>query len=74
MLLGIEWMDPNWLLDAVRAEFFWVSLLIVFVECGLLFPFLPGDTLLFAIGLFVATGKIDVFGGSAAWTCCSRSC
>ena len=37
--------------------------MIVFIECGLLFPFLPGDTLLFAIGLFVATGKIDVFPG-----------
>ena len=66
MLLGIKWMDPNWLLAQFGAEFFWISLLIVFVECGLLFPFLPGDTLLFAIGLFVATGKIDVFGGSEA--------
>ena len=27
---------------------------IVFVECGLFFPFLPGDTLLFALGLFIA--------------------
>ncbi|KAA1422090.1 DedA family protein [Nocardioides humilatus] len=26
----------------------------VFVECGLFFPFLPGDTLLFALGLFIA--------------------
>ena len=34
----------------VRAEFFWVSLVIIFVECGLFFPFLPGDTLLFAVG------------------------
>ena len=65
MLLGIKWMDPNWLLDQFWSEFFWVSLLIVFVECGLLFPFLPGDTLLFAIGLFLATDKIHVFPGSA---------
>jgi membrane-associated protein len=64
MLLGIKWMDPNWLLAQFGSEFFWISLLIVFIECGLLFPFLPGDTLLFAIGLFVATGKIDVFGSS----------
>ena len=27
---------------------------IVFIECGLFFPFLPGDTLLFALGLFIA--------------------
>jgi membrane-associated protein len=66
MLLGIKWMDPNWLLSQFGAEFFWISLLIVFVECGLLFPFLPGDTLLFAIGLFIATDKIDVFGTSRA--------
>ena len=65
MLLGIKWMDPNWLLQQFGSEFFWVSLLIVFVECGLLFPFLPGDTLLFAIGLFIATDQIHVFGGNA---------
>jgi membrane-associated protein len=63
LLLGIKWMDPDWLLAQFGSEFFWVSLVIVFIECGLLFPFLPGDTLLFAMGLFVATGKIHVFPG-----------
>jgi membrane-associated protein len=63
MLLGMEWMDPNWLLDRFGAEFFWISLLIIFVECGLFFPFLPGDTLLFALGLFIAGERIDVFPG-----------
>lgn len=62
-LLGMDWMDPNWLLEHFGAEFFWISLAIVFVECGLFFPFLPGDTLLFAIGLFIAGGKLDVFPG-----------
>ena len=55
LMFGIDWMDPNWLLDQFGPWFLWVSLLIVLVECGLFFPFLPGDTLLFAIGLFVAT-------------------
>jgi len=59
----MDWMDPNWLLDQFGSEFFWLSLLIIFVECGLFFPFLPGDTLLFAMGLFVASEKIDVFPG-----------
>ncbi len=55
LLFGIKWMDPNWLLDQFGPGFFWVCLVIVLVECGLFFPFLPGDTLLFAVGLFVAT-------------------
>ena len=64
LLLGIEWMDPQWLLDQFGAELFWLSLAIVFVECGLFFPLLPGDTLLFALGLFIATEQIDLFPGS----------
>ena len=38
MLLGIDWMDPNWLLDRFGAELFWISIIIVFIECGLFFP------------------------------------
>ena len=63
LLLGMDWMDPNWLLDRFGSELFWLSLLIIFVECGLFFPFLPGDTLLFAMGLFITTERIDVFPG-----------
>ncbi len=33
---------------------------VIFIECGLLFPILPGDSLLFAVGLFIAHGTIDV--------------
>lgn len=58
--LGPDFMDPNYLLDQFGGAFFWISMLIVFIECGLLFPILPGDSLLFAIGLFIATDKIDV--------------
>ncbi len=66
LLLGMDWMDPNWLLERFGSEFFWLSLLIIFVECGLFFPFLPGDTLLFAMGLFITTERIDVFPGGPA--------
>lgn len=59
-LAGISWMDPNWWLTEFGQEFFWISLAIIFVECGLFFPFLPGDTLLFAMGLFIATDRINV--------------
>ena len=63
LILGIDWMDPNWLLDRFGAELFWISLIIVFVECGLFFPILPGDTLLFALGLFIATEQLDLIPG-----------
>lgn len=63
LALGIEWMDPIWLLDRFGEELFWLSLVIIFVECGLFFPLLPGDTLLFAMGLFIATGQVDLFPG-----------
>lgn len=60
MLLGVPWMDPHWLLQHFHTEFVWIGLIIVFIECGLFFPFLPGDTLLFAIGLFIATGQLHL--------------
>jgi membrane-associated protein len=62
LLLGIKWMEPEWLLDNFGGTLIWISLAIVFVECGLFFPFLPGDTLLFALGLFIAGEQIHIFG------------
>ncbi len=58
--LGPVWMDPQYLLDNFGSAFFWISVSMVFVECGLLFPILPGDSLLFATGLFIANGAIGV--------------
>lgn len=58
--LGPDWMDPQWLLDRFGTQFFWVGVAIVFIECGLLFPILPGDSLLFSIGLFISRGDISV--------------
>lgn len=63
MLLGMKWMDPNWLLEQFGTTLFWLSLVIIFIECGLFFPFLPGDSLLFAMGLFISGNQIDVFPG-----------
>ncbi|HET9422532.1 MAG TPA: DedA family protein, partial [Nocardioides sp.] len=63
LLLGMDWMEPDYLLDRFGAELLWVSLLIIFVECGLFFPFLPGDTLLLSLGVFIATDDLDVFPG-----------
>lgn len=58
--LGPDWMDPQYLFDTYGTAFFWLSLVIVFVECGLFFPILPGDSLLFAIGVFIAGGELDI--------------
>ena len=58
--LGPNWMDPNYLLAQYGTALIWVSLAIIFIECGLLFPILPGDSLLFAIGLFIATDKLPI--------------
>jgi membrane-associated protein len=62
MLFGIKWMDPDWLLSEFGSSLIWLSLVIVFIECGLFFPFLPGDTLLFALGLFIAGEQIEILG------------
>lgn len=60
-LLGIDWLDPEKLLEVGG----WVALILavafVFLETGVLvLAFLPGDSLLFTVGLFSATGIIDV--------------
>ena len=62
LLLGLDFLDPEYLIKTYGAAFIWISLAMVFVECGLLFPFLPGDTLLFSLGLFIASGDIEVLG------------
>jgi membrane-associated protein len=65
--LGPEWLQPDsiitwlgpWALVGLAA--------IVFAECGLLLGFfLPGDSLLFTAGLFVANGAI----GTPLWAVC----
>ena len=63
--LGPDWMDPTYLLAQYGTALIWVSLAIIFIECGLLFPILPGDSLLFAIGLFVATDQLPISLGLA---------
>lgn len=62
---GPGWMDPNYLLQQFGQQFFWVSVAIVFIECGLLFPILPGDSLLFAMGLFISNGSVHLNLGVA---------
>ncbi|GLV86144.1 DedA family protein [Streptomyces lavendulae] len=54
LALGPEWLSPEYLIG----HFGLIGILvIVFAESGL-FAFLPGDSLLFTAGLFVASGDI----------------
>src|SRR4051812_17002721 len=71
--LGPKWMDPTYLLEQYGAAFFWIAIAIVFIECGLLFPILPGDSLLFAVGLFIATGQVHVNLGVAIVALCAAA-
>ena len=57
--LGPGWLDPQQLLDSVGPWALWVAALVIFAECGLLLGFfLPGDSLLFTVGLFSKQGAI----------------
>ena len=51
------WLDPEYLIQAAGPYALPVVSFIIFAECGL-FAILPGDSLLFTIGLFVARGAI----------------
>jgi membrane-associated protein len=56
-LLLPSWLDPDHLIRASGPYALWVVAFIVFAECGL-FAILPGDSLLFTIGLFVAANIV----------------
>lgn len=64
--LGPEWLAPQNILERFGTAAFIAVLVIIFVECGLLIFFLPGDSLLFVTGLFISTGQIDI----ALWLAC----
>lgn len=65
------WLDPEQLIDAFGAYAVIGVAFIVFAECGLLLGFfLPGDSLLFTAGLFVAQGYID----QPLWLVCVIIC
>jgi membrane-associated protein len=69
-MLGPDWLDPEYLINGfIEAWGPWALAgicLIVIIETGLLFPFLPGDSLLFTVGLFIGTGVLGV----PLWVAC----
>jgi membrane-associated protein len=52
-----SWMDPEYLINFFGPYALWGVAFIIFAECGL-FAILPGDSLLFTVGLLTATGVI----------------
>ncbi len=52
MLLG-GLLDPQALIDKFGTYALWGAALVIFIECWL-FPFLPGDSLLFLVGLLIS--------------------
>ena len=66
-LLGLDWLDPQALIDAFGPYALWGVLLVIFAECGLLVGFfLPGDSLLFTVGLLISQGTIP----TPLWLAC----
>jgi len=60
LALGPEWLQPATIIEWLGPWALVGLALIVFAECGLLLGFfLPGDSLLFTAGLFVAQGAIQ---------------
>jgi membrane-associated protein len=65
--LGPDWLNPDTLLNALGDWALWGAVAIIFAECGLLIGFfLPGDSLLFTVGLLITTGVI----GNPLWLAC----
>lgn len=61
--LGPEWMQPTYIMERFGTAAFIAVLVIIFVECGLFVFFLPGDSLLFVTGLYIAKGAAGQPGG-----------
>jgi membrane-associated protein len=60
LALGPSWLDPAQLLQTLGPYVLVGLCLIIFAECGLLIGFfMPGDSLLFTAGMFVANGLIS---------------
>lgn len=56
--LAPNWMNAEYLIRSFGAYALVGIVIVVFIETGLLFPFLPGDSLLFTAGLLVAQNEI----------------
>lgn len=54
-----DWLDAENLISSFGSYALIGIIIVVFIETGLLFPFLPGDSLLFTAGMLVAQQELD---------------
>jgi membrane-associated protein len=67
LALGPDWLSATSLLHSLGPWLLPVIAVIIFAECGVLVGFfLPGDSVLFPLGLFIATGVV----GTPLWVAC----
>ena len=59
-------LDPQTYIDRFGPYALWAAAVVVFIECWL-FPFLPGDSLLFTVGLLISQGEQL---GAPIWVAC----
>jgi membrane-associated protein len=65
--LGPNWLNPEYLISSLGAWVIPIVAIIIFAECGILIGFfLPGDSLLFPLGLFIAHGTVQ----TPLWIAC----
>lgn len=55
-----DWMNAEHLIESFGSYALIGICIVIFIETGLLFPFLPGDSLLFVAGMLVARDEIDM--------------
>jgi membrane-associated protein len=67
LAVGPAWLNAQYWLDLFGPWALWGAVAIVFAECGLLIGFfMPGDSLLFTVGLLVSTNVIK----TPLWLAC----
>jgi len=69
--LGPDWLNAEQLLTMLGPSAFWVSLAVIFAECGLFTFFMPGDSLLFTIGLAIQNPDLVIPLGVNIVVACS---
>ncbi len=69
-----EWLDPASIIHSLGNWALWGVALIIFIECAI-FPVLPGDSLLFTVGMFIAMNPPSItFAGLDKWGVLAVSC